>query len=81
MTLPKEIRLTALFFGDGANGYRQQTFQNTEFGITVSKIKENRDSGWKEVWTIKSSPEKEFDSYRELCAAVNKSNVTIKVRK
>lgn len=74
MELPKEIKLQAVMFTDGAKGSFSQTYRNDEFGIVACKYRESRDLPVKQEWSIKTIDDRVFPNYGELRKAVNEMN-------
>lgn len=62
-------------FSRHANGGHRQQYRNEKLGISVNKIKENRDTPWRQEVTMDALPGKTFKDYTELRKFLEENDV------
>jgi len=70
MHLPNKLAMRPMMFSDGAKGWALQEYRNDEFGITVVKERQDRQSPFVERWTIDRLPGKAFKSFKDIKKAL-----------
>ena len=73
--LPENLTGRAVSFMRLANGGHMQCYRNEEYKISIAKVKENRDTPWKNVLKLDALPGKEFSSFQEMKAYIKEHNL------
>lgn len=77
-SIPQDIKIRNVMYGDGAKGMAIQVMRNDEYGVQCDAVRESRHHDFVQTWTSDFLPDQEFKTFALLRISVNAAGDALK---